>query len=190
MRLSPIVEVNNGVVWACAAPDLLCWVLDQGDVISNLWSAKKGNCLCTLLSLALICACCTLKLHLEPSSDPSLQCKFLQFVWSPTAPFWDSHRDSGNFVSVPRLLVYICPPTSMWTGALDLLSLAGVGIPPEPRGDRQTLLLLSWVHQENTQRALVRAALHPLFQLSPNFVCMCVTFMVIWGCLYQYPQIN
>lgn len=48
----------------------------------------------------------------------------------------DSHRDSGYFVSVPRLLVYICPPTSMWTGALDLLSLAAVGMPPEPGGDR------------------------------------------------------
>lgn len=48
-----------------------------------------------------------------------------------------SHRDSGYLVSVPRLLVYICPPTSMWTGAVDLVSLAGVGIPPEPRGDRQ-----------------------------------------------------
>lgn len=40
-----------------------------------------------------------------------------------------AHRDSGNFVKVARLLVYMCPPTSMCTGALDLVSCAGVGMP-------------------------------------------------------------
>lgn len=46
-----------------------------------------------------------------------------------------SHRDSGYLVRVARLLVYMCPPTSMWTGALALVSWAGVGIPAELRGD-------------------------------------------------------
>lgn len=32
------------------------------------------------------------------------------------------YLDSGYLVSVARLLVYICPPTSIWTGALVLLS--------------------------------------------------------------------
>lgn len=46
-----------------------------------------------------------------------------------------THRDSGNFVKVARLLVYMCPPTSMCTGALDLVSCAGVGMPWLLKGD-------------------------------------------------------
>lgn len=49
-----------------------------------------------------------------------------------------SYRDSGYLVSVARLLVYMCPPTSMCTGALVFVSWAGVGmppIPPEPSGE-------------------------------------------------------
>lgn len=63
-----------------------------------------------------------------------------------------SHRDSGYFVRVPRLLVYMCPPTSMWTGALVLVSLAAVGMPAESRGDTEKgcrddkLLLLLLLH--------------------------------------------
>lgn len=67
--------------------------------------------------------------------ESRLNVLFLQPKRQFEAP--DSHRDSGYLVSVPRLLVYICPPTSMWTGALDLVSWAGVGIPPEPSGDRE-----------------------------------------------------
>ena len=37
----------------------------------------------------------------------------------------DAHLDSGYFVNVARLLVYMWPPTSMCTGALDLVSWAG-----------------------------------------------------------------
>lgn len=47
-------------------------------------------------------------------------------------------RDSGYLVSVLRLLVYMCPPTSMWTGAVVLVSLAGMGIPVDSWGDRDT----------------------------------------------------
>lgn len=36
---------------------------------------------------------------------------------------------------VARLLVYMCPPTSMCTGALDLVSCAGVGMPWLLKGD-------------------------------------------------------
>lgn len=38
-------------------------------------------------------------------------------------------------MSVARLLVYMCPPTSMCTGALDLVSCAGVGMPWLLKGD-------------------------------------------------------
>lgn len=40
-----------------------------------------------------------------------------------------AHLDSGNLVSVARLLVYMCPPTSMCTGAFALVSWAGEGMP-------------------------------------------------------------
>lgn len=33
-----------------------------------------------------------------------------------------SYLESGYFVRVARLLVYMCPPTSMCTGAFDLVS--------------------------------------------------------------------
>ena len=49
--------------------------------------------------------------------------------------FESRYRDSGYLVSVARLLVYMWPPTSMCTGALVLVSWAGVGMPPEPRGE-------------------------------------------------------
>lgn len=39
------------------------------------------------------------------------------------------YLDSGYLVRVARLLVYMWPPTSMWTGALDFVSCAGVGMP-------------------------------------------------------------
>lgn len=50
-------------------------------------------------------------------------------------PYPDSHLDSGYFVNVARLLVYMWPPTSMCTGALDLVSCAGVGMPWLLSGD-------------------------------------------------------
>lgn len=46
-----------------------------------------------------------------------------------------SYLESGYLVSVARLLVYMWPPTSMCTGALDLVSWAGSGIPWAARGD-------------------------------------------------------
>lgn len=46
-----------------------------------------------------------------------------------------THLDSGYLVSVARLLVYMCPPTSMWTGALALVSWAGDGMPWAVIGD-------------------------------------------------------
>lgn len=33
-----------------------------------------------------------------------------------------SYLESGYLVRVARLLVYMCPPTSMWTGAFALVS--------------------------------------------------------------------
>lgn len=53
-----------------------------------------------------------------------------------------THRDSGNFVKVARLLVYMCPPTSMCTGALDLVSCAGVGMPWLLNGDTGDLVIM------------------------------------------------
>lgn len=61
------------------------------------------------------------KVHLKPHSQNAQQKQ--------------AHRDSGNFVRVARLLVYMCPPTSMCTGALDLVSCAGVGMPWLLKGD-------------------------------------------------------
>ena len=62
-----------------------------------------------------------------------------------------SYLESGYLVSVARLLVYMWPPTSMWTGALDLVSCAGRGMPCVARGDtgdrvrdRRDMLLPSW----------------------------------------------
>ena len=46
-----------------------------------------------------------------------------------------SYLESGYLVSVARLLVYMWPPTSMCTGALDFVSWAGSGIPWAARGD-------------------------------------------------------
>lgn len=45
------------------------------------------------------------------------------------------YLESGYLVSVARLLVYMCPPTSMCTGALDLVSCAGRGMPWAARGE-------------------------------------------------------
>ena len=36
----------------------------------------------------------------------------------------------SHLVSVSSEEVYICPPTSMWTGAVNLLAVATTGIPP------------------------------------------------------------
>lgn len=79
-----------------------------------------------------------------------------------------THRDSGNFVKVARLLVYMCPPTSMCTGALDLVSCAGVGMPWLLNGDTGDLVIMGldmlerlscktrrkyiYIKEENTQR--------------------------------------
>lgn len=46
-----------------------------------------------------------------------------------------SYLESGYFVRVAKLLVYMCPPTSMCTGALALVSWAGRGMPCAARGD-------------------------------------------------------
>ena len=59
-------------------------------------------------------------------------------------------------MSVARLLVYTWPPTSMWTGAFDLVSRATAGTPAEGGGGageaELTLLMvpvprLSWDRQ-------------------------------------------
>lgn len=42
---------------------------------------------------------------------------------------------------VARLLVYMWPPTSMWTGALDFVSCAGVGMPWLFSGDAGDLVI-------------------------------------------------
>lgn len=62
-----------------------------------------------------------------------------------------SYLESGYLVSVARLLVYMCPPTSMCTGALALVSWAGSGMPCAARGetgervrDKRDMLLPSW----------------------------------------------
>lgn len=62
-----------------------------------------------------------------------------------------SYLESGYLVRVARLLVYMCPPTSMCTGALALVSWAGRGIPWAARGetgdrvrDSRDMLLPSW----------------------------------------------
>ena len=51
------------------------------------------------------------------------------------------YLDSGYLVRVARLLVYMWPPTSMWTGALDFVSCAGVGMPWLFSGDAGDLVI-------------------------------------------------
>lgn len=71
--------------------------------------------------------------------SPTVHQAGFQCVWGTwSVTLGATNRDSGYLVRVLRLLVYMCPPTSMWTGALVLVSLAGVGMPVEPRGDRET----------------------------------------------------
>ena len=41
----------------------------------------------------------------------------------------DQTQKNTHLVSVSREEVYICPPTSMWTGAVNLLAVATTGIP-------------------------------------------------------------
>lgn len=72
-------------------------------------------------------------------------------IWHDNEQSDISYLESGYFVKVARLLVYICPPTSRWTGALDLVSWAGRGIPCEANGetgervrDRRDMLPSSW----------------------------------------------
>lgn len=48
---------------------------------------------------------------------------------------------TGYLVSVARLLVYMWPPTSVWTGALDFVSCAGVGMPWLFSGDAGDLVI-------------------------------------------------
>ena len=73
-----------------------------------------------------------------------------------------THREFGNLVSVAKLLVYMWPPTSIWTGAFDLVSRATVGMPAEGgggAGEAELILLmalvprLSWDRQSNTTMA-------------------------------------
>lgn len=71
--------------------------------------------------------------------------------WSSPFRLNPSHLESGYLVRVARLLVYMCPPTSMCTGALDLVSWAGRGIPWAARGetgdrvrDSRDMLRPSW----------------------------------------------
>lgn len=52
-----------------------------------------------------------------------------------------NYLDSGYLVSVAKLLVYMCPPTSIWTGALDFVSCAGVGMPWLFKGDAGDLVI-------------------------------------------------
>lgn len=59
---------------------------------------------------------------------------------SVTFPF-SNYLDSGYLVRVARLLVYMWPPTSMWTGALDFVSCAGVGMPWLFSGDAGDLVI-------------------------------------------------
>lgn len=59
---------------------------------------------------------------------------------SVTLLFLD-YLDSGYLVRVARLLVYMWPPTSMWTGALDFVSCAGVGMPWLFSGDAGDLVI-------------------------------------------------
>lgn len=56
-------------------------------------------------------------------------------------PHFCNYLDSGYLVRVARLLVYMWPPTSMWTGALDLVSWAGVGMPWLFSGDAGDLVI-------------------------------------------------
>lgn len=53
-----------------------------------------------------------------------------------------AYLDSGYLVNVARLLVYMCPPTSMCTGALDLVSWAAVGMPWLLKGDAGDLVIM------------------------------------------------
>lgn len=55
--------------------------------------------------------------------------------WQKTDPPSASYLESGYLVRVARLLVYMWPPTSMCTGAFDLVSWAGSGIPWAARGE-------------------------------------------------------
>ena len=54
---------------------------------------------------------------------------------------FSDYLDSGYLVRVARLLVYMWPPTSMWTGALDFVSCAGVGMPWLFSGDAGDLVI-------------------------------------------------
>lgn len=53
---------------------------------------------------------------------------------------WTDYLESGYLVRVARLLVYMWPPTSMCTGALDFVSCAGVGMPWLFSGDAGDLV--------------------------------------------------
>lgn len=64
-------------------------------------------------------------------------------MWpSRSTPWGTAHLDSGYFVNVARLLVYMWPPTSMCTGALDLVSWAGVGMPWLLSGEAGDLVIM------------------------------------------------
>lgn len=81
------------------------------------------------------------------------------------------YLESGYLVRVARLLVYMCPPTSMCTGAFALVSCAGSGIPCAARGDtgdrvkdRRDMLLPSWkqVNAKAMDISVVRLQRMPL----------------------------
>lgn len=74
-----------------------------------------------------------------------------------------SYLESGYLVSVARLLVYMWPPTSICTGALDLVSWAGSGIPWAARGDtgdrvraNRDMLPPSWRRKRGKNKRFLR----------------------------------
>lgn len=77
----------------------------------------------------------------------------------------------------------MCPPTSIWTGAVVLVSLAGMGIPVDPWGDRETscwldiqLLLrpscVSWSDKKYKMTELHIIEMWLNFPAFPNFFCV------------------
>lgn len=58
----------------------------------------------------------------DQSSEVSSGFKEGKYLSMLTENATQPYLESGYFVKVARLLVYMCPPTSMCTGALDLVS--------------------------------------------------------------------
>lgn len=66
---------------------------------------------------------------------PPLSVTLMVFISICFVSICEIYLDSGYLVNVARLLVYMWPPTSMWTGALVFVSCAGVGMPAVPSGE-------------------------------------------------------